>query len=109
MHFSCLTCNLRMQVEEMQIQHEEEARLRALKCEAEVEVLKQEIANSFAQFSSGTIGARELLVRSTQSRRTPFGCPSNCTIIDQCHESARLKVIASRLHATLKENVAFFH
>lgn len=45
----------------MQIQHEEENRLRALKCEAEVEVLKQEIATAFAQFSGGAIGARELL------------------------------------------------
>ncbi len=53
-----------LQVEEMQIQHEEESRLRALKCEAEVEVLKQDIASAFAQFSSGTIDARELLVRA---------------------------------------------
>ena len=48
----------------MQIQHEEESRLRALKCEAEVEVLKEEIASAFALFSGGTIGARELLVRT---------------------------------------------
>ena len=52
-----------VQVEELEIQHEEENRLKALKFESEVEILKSDIASAFEEFSDGKICAEDLLVR----------------------------------------------
>lgn len=53
---------LHAQVEELRVQHEEENRIRSLKFEAEVDLLKQDIASAFEDFSDGKLCAEDLLV-----------------------------------------------
>lgn len=79
-----------MQVDTMQIRHEEENRLKERKFEAELHKLKEEIAYTFEQYSDGKIGAKSLLVGSRLLCRTGLHTKGNMI--------SSKKMVASKVH-----------